>query len=213
MVSARWLKQAPWWSIVLTIGCIAVMLTPSVAELFVYDRAALARGELWRIFTAHAVHYSVPHLLNNMLVLVPAALLTEMRYRKDLVHVLVISAVAIGLTIFVFEPGIARYAGASGISMGMLTFVALRGIADKGRWRLVCLFVLAVVIAKLAAESLFGWQPINWERESGFVTVTLAHVAGAACGFLVWWVKLVSGKRSYVVAADAIPDNQPRQIG
>lgn len=212
MVPAHRLKQAPWRSVVLMSVCLSVMLIPSAAELLIYDRAAIARGELWRIFTAHAVHYSVPHLFNNMLALLPAVLLAETRYREDMMYVLVVSALAIGLTIFVCEPGMLRYAGASGIALGLITFVALRGIADKGRWRTVCLTVLAVVVVKLAAESLFEWQPVDWEREAGFVTVTLAHVTGAASGLLVWCVRFVPGKRSRLVVKGTIEGSQPQQI-
>jgi rhomboid family GlyGly-CTERM serine protease len=209
VVPAHWLKQMPWCSISLAIGCISVMLIPSLAEWFIYDRTAIVRGELWRILTAHTVHYSASHLVNNMLILMPAAILTEARSRKDLMLVLGFSAVAIGLAVMSFEPGISRYAGVSGVALALLTYIALGGMSVKGRWRTVCMLILAVIVVKLAAESLFGWHWIDWQREAGFVPVTIAHLTGAASGFLVWCVRFVSGKRSSMVAAGMIPDNQP----
>ncbi len=209
MVQARWLKQLPWCSIGLATGCISVMLMPSLAEWLIYDRTAIARGELWRILTGHAVHYSVPHLINNMLILMPAAILTEARSRKDLLLVLGYSAVAIGLAVMLLEPGILRYAGASGVALALLTYVAVGGMWGKGRWRTVCILILAVVAAKLAAESLLGWQWIDWEREAGFVPIKLAHLTGAASGFLLCCVQFVSAKRSSVVAAGMVSGNQP----
>ena len=76
---------------------VAALKLPGVAEYLVYDRGALARGELWRVFSAHMVHYSGAHLLANVLVLLPAALLVEVRYRVDFLRILVVSAVAIGV--------------------------------------------------------------------------------------------------------------------
>jgi len=212
VVAAYWLKRVPWWSIGLAIGCIAAFAIPWVADSLIYDRAAIARGELWRLLTAHVVHYSASHLLNNVLVLLPAVLLSEIRSRKELLHVLAVSATAIGVAIFIFEPGILRYAGASGISLALIVYVALRGIAGNPRWRTVCGLVLALVGVKLAAESLFGWQLVNWEHESGFVTVTLAHVIGVGAGMAVWCAHIFSDKLVRFVPTQAARINRLRQI-
>jgi len=203
VVATNWLKRVPWFSVSLLIGCMATLAIPLVAELLVYERAAIARGEVWRIFGAHAVHYSGLHLFNNLLVLMPAVLLTEMRYPKELVRVLVVSAAAIGLAIFIFEPGILRYAGASGVSLGLITYVALRGLAGNRRWQTVCGLVLALVGVKLAGESLFGWQLVNWEQEGGFVTVTLAHLAGVVSGLVVWCAHILHDKYVRFVPTEA----------
>jgi rhomboid family GlyGly-CTERM serine protease len=206
------LRGLPWWSIGLVAACLAATAISSVADLLIYEREAIARGEWWRLFTGHIVHYSRPHLLNNVLVLVPAAVVVEWRSRRELIHVLAMSATAIGLSVLVFEPGILRYAGASGISLGLVTYAALRGMDGNARWRVVCGLVLIVVAGKLAAESFFAWQLVDWEREAGFITVKLAHVAGVASGLLVWCVQFARERRTPLDATNVTGINRLRHV-
>ena len=189
MVVAQALRRAPWWSIALVTGMVAALAIPGAAEYLVYDRGALARGELWRVFSAHIVHYSGAHLLANVLVLLPAAMLVEVRYRVDFPRVLAVSAVAIGVGLFFFKADIYRYAGASGVSLALLTYALLRGLNESRRWRFVCAILLALVVTKLAAEGLFNWQVADWERDAGFVTVTLSHAIGAGTALAIWVVR------------------------
>lgn len=186
MVATPGLKTVPWWTIVTAAAAAAALMIPGAAELLIYDRSGLLRGEMWRLLTAHLVHYSGGHLLNNMLVLVFAGALVETRYRSDWPWIVALSSVAIGIGVYLFEPGIARYAGASGVAFALLTYAALRGLAENPRWRVVCALVLVTIALKLVAESLFGWQLVHWERQAGFVTVTLSHTVGATSGFLIW---------------------------
>lgn len=196
MVATPRLKNMPWMTIVLATGAIAAFTVPGAADFLIYDRPALVRGELWRLLTAHLVHYSAAHLLSNLLVLVFAAWLLETRYRSAWLPVVALSGIAIGIGVFVFEPDIVRYAGASGVSFALLISVVLRGLAENPRWRLVCTIVLGIICLKLAAEILFGWQLVDWKQEAGFVTVTLSHAIGAGTGLLIWLPRVVrNGKR------------------
>ena len=204
MVPAQGLRNAPWWTIGLATVAIAVLLIPGAADVLIYDRSALARGELWRLLTAHLVHYSGAHLLNNMLVLGCAAWLVETRYRSDWLRIAALSGIAICAAVFVFEPDIARYAGASGVSFALLTYAALRGLAENPRWRIVCTMVLATVSLKLIAESLLGWQLVDWQQEAGFVTVTLSHAVGAGTGVLIWLAPVVARRQRHRISAAAL---------
>ena len=195
MVAATALKNAPWWTIGAAAGAVAALVIPGAAEWLVYERSAVAGGALWRLITAHLVHYSALHLCNNMLVLLFAGWLVEQRYRSDLPRIVGLSALSIGLAVFVFEPDITRYAGASGISLALLTYAALRGLAENRRWRIVCTVVLVTICLKLATENLFGWRGVDWMQQAGFVTVTLSHAIGVGVGFLIWLSHLVKHAR------------------
>ena len=145
------------------------------------------------MMTAHLVHYSGSHLVANLFVLLPAMLLAEMECRKDLLRVLAVSSVAIGITVFVFEPQLLRYAGASGIALALVCWVALRGLAGNRRWRAVCSAVLVLVGIKLIAEIGFGWRWLDWGHESGIVTVTIAHLVGVVSGLSIWLAQTAKG--------------------
>lgn len=212
MGAARQLMRAPWLSIGIAAGCIASLVIPTVGAFLIYDRSAVASGELWRILTAHLVHYTALHLLNNLIVLLPAMVLAEMGSRKELMRILLVSAAAIGLAIFALEPGLARYAGASGISLALVTYVALRGMAGSVRWRAVCGTVLVIVGLKLVAENFFGWRWMNWGHESGIITVTLAHSVGVASGLVVWLAQTVRGRNRSRVAPRRVEMHQLGQV-
>ncbi len=204
MVVAQALKLAPWWTAALVSGAVAAFVVPGAAEYLVYDRGALARGELWRLLSAHISHYSGAHLFSNVLVLVPAALLVEMRYPNDLAKILALSSVAIGVMLFFFEAGIDRYAGASGVSLALLTYAALRGMNENRRWRIICAGLLAIIATKLVVECLFGWRLTDWEQQAGFVTVPLSHATGAAVGLAIWLSRVTDRAVSARIGAKAI---------
>ena len=163
----------------------ALTSSSGLFALFVYDRNLISDGEVWRLASAHLVHYSRSHLLNNIAVLIPAAWLVESRSRVDLLCVVCVSIFAISATVWFLEPGIDRYAGASGVSLALLTFAGLRGLETVGYWRGVSAFVLVVIAAKLIAETMFGWQLVDWKQAEGFVPVASSHVAGALSALLV----------------------------
>lgn len=194
MVVASRVKPMPWW----TLGLLGVLLVaqwiPAVADALIYDRIAVTRGEAWRIVTGHLVHYSTSHLLANLAVLIPAAWLVETRHRGDVGVLLATAAVAIGGMLFVAEPGILQFGGASGIALAFLVYVGLCGLHGSPRWRVVCSVLLVGVMAKFFAE-LAGWQWRDWHQD-GFVPVVSSHVVGAAAGGALYLWRII-GRGSF----------------
>lgn len=185
MVAPPVIARLPWWTLGLVSVALMAQWSPGVGDLLVYDRAGVIGGEWWRIVTGHLVHFSAAHLLNNLAVLVPAVWLVETRYRRDMGLLLLAAASAIGIALFVGEPGILQFGGASGISLAFLVYACLRGLHEGHRWRTVCLVLLAIVGAKFAAE-FAGWHFRDWQANEGFVPVMLSHVVGAATGGAVY---------------------------
>lgn len=181
MVAPPRLIAMPWITACLVAAAIAAQWLPGAADLFFYDRGAVARGELWRIVTGHFVHYSWAHLGNSLLALSPAAWLIESRRRWDVLPIAVSACLAIGLMLLLGEPHIAEYRGASGIGLAFLVYAGLCGLHENRRWRGVCVVLLAAVMVKLLAEAA-GWQLRNWQADEGFVPVLSSHVVGAAVG-------------------------------
>lgn len=182
MVVAPRALDVPRWTLGLLAGPLVAHAFPSIAAHLVYDRAGVAGGELWRLWTGHLVHFSFTHLAFNLAALLPAAWIVESRERGRIGIVLLCAAPAIGVALFLGEPGIREFGGASGLSLALVTYLALRGLHDSGPFRLICASALVIVCGKLAAESLWGWSTSDWEREAGFVAVPLSHLTGAAAG-------------------------------
>lgn len=195
MVASPVVTRMPWWLSGVAAALLLTQWLPGAAEAVAYDRGAVFQGQLWRIFTGHFVHFSSTHLLNNLAVLLPAVWLVETRYRSDVGPLLLGSSVAIGVALLIGEPRIVEFRGASGIALAFLVYACLRGLHEQRRWRTVCLLLLAVVMAKLLAETA-GWQLRNWQANEGFVPVLLSHVVGAATGGAVYlWYGFGPGGR------------------
>ncbi len=194
MVAPPALTSIPRW----TLGLVAVALIAQgfdgAADLLVYDREGLAGGELWRLLTGHLVHFSVVHLVNNLVVLVPAVWLVETRYAKDAGLLLLAAAAAVGIAVFAGAPEIQQFGGASGISLAVLTYACLRGLHEKRRWRLVCAVLLGIVCAKLAAEFFLSWGLLDWETSGNFVPVTLSHLVGTTTGAALYVWRIARGR-------------------
>ena len=54
--------RLPIISVGLVVAAVVVHVLPGAAGALQYDRTALARGEVWRLFTAHLAHFSGNHL-------------------------------------------------------------------------------------------------------------------------------------------------------
>jgi rhomboid family GlyGly-CTERM serine protease len=183
------LTRLPWWSLGLVTVALLAQGFDGAAAVLVYDREGIAAGEMWRLLTGHLVHFSAAHLVNNLAVLVPAVWLLESRY-TDAGLLLVAAATTVGIAMFTGAPEIQEFGGASGISLAVLTYASLRGLRENRRWSLVCAVLLAIVCAKLTAESLWSWRLLDWEADGRFVPVPLSHTVGAATGaaLYVWRV-------------------------
>lgn len=186
MVSPPALTRISWWSLGLAAVALLIHRFDGAGSLLVYDREAIAAGELWRLLTGHLVHFSAAHLVNNLVVLVPALWLVETRYTKDAGLLLLVAASAVGIAVFAGAPELQTFGGASGISLAVLTYACLRGIHENRRWRLVCWVLLAIVCAKLAAEIFWRWGLLDWEANGDFVPVPLSHLVGTATGVALY---------------------------
>lgn len=121
--------------------------------------------ELW---TCHLAHWGWQHALRNGVAAVPPLMVMSRRARWQIVLFVLLAAPLVSVVIRAGFDG--EYRGASGLVVGMWVYA---GIAARNR------LMLVAVAAKLAAEAL-GLMPAH----EGYVTVALAHYAGATAGVI-----------------------------
>jgi hypothetical protein len=92
-------------------------------------------------------------------------------------------ATAIGLGLYFFQPGIARYGGLSGLVIGAVVFLGLNGLSEGGVWRCICALLLGGVVTKLAFESLCA--EILFVR-GYFVACPVSHIIGGSAAVCLW---------------------------
>jgi len=146
-----------------------------------YERAAVLRGELWRLVTGHFVHLGWSHMLLNLagLVLVWMLCANGLNGWRG-VSALLASIAAIDSGFLLFEPQLQWYVGFSGVLHGLFAagIVAAVRARESGAWILA-----AMLVGKLAFEQLVGPVPLT-ERVAGGAVIESAHLYGALGGLL-----------------------------
>jgi rhomboid family GlyGly-CTERM serine protease len=141
-----------------------------------YQRTAIAAGEWWRVLTAHFVHLDANHALLNTLGLVLMWALFARDYSPlRWLAIYLVAALAISLGLFVFDPQIEWYVGASGALHGVMAAGTLAHLRrrDLDGW------ILAVfILAKLSYEQVAGSMPFAGTAN----TLVDAHLYGAIGG-------------------------------
>lgn len=175
-------RRLPWLTPLAAALAVVVWFWPGSADLLIYDREKILDGQLWRVVTGHWVHFNASHLLWNLVILVPAGVLLELRHAGVLRRTLLCAPLGIGLALLWFQPALGRYAGISGVASAVLVALAVYGLRTERRTRWVWAGVLFLFGAKLAAEALVGRPLSTGVVDQGIRSVPLAHLVGALVG-------------------------------
>jgi len=111
----------PWWTLLLTTLALAGYLLAGVApEAWVFDRAAIGQGELWRLVTGHWVHSDFEHALWDIGALWLLGALLEHRLRWRLPLSMVIGTFGVDAWLWWENSTLQYYCGLSGITNSLL---------------------------------------------------------------------------------------------
>jgi rhomboid family GlyGly-CTERM serine protease len=179
-------RRTPCASLFLSVAAL-ILLLPAVVAPLQYDRAAIADGEVWRLFSGHWVHSSFDHFFWDVLAFGCLGAACELRDRRQFLVCVVVSAIAISLTIWLVLPEMSVYRGLSGIDsalFGLLFVELLRdGIRARRRDQVVFAAVCFLAFAfKISFELIAGRNVFVEASGFGWVGVPLAHIAGASVG-------------------------------
>jgi rhomboid family GlyGly-CTERM serine protease len=181
--------RAPLASLLLFFPVLPAFVLGGWLEL---DRAAVARGEVWRLLTGHWTHWTLDHLLwDSLAFLVLAALCEIWISRRVLLATVAGSALAVSAGVWLALPEIDRYRGLSGIDSALFVLAAARVLRET-RSPLGGL-ALAAFLAKAAWEVSTG-STLFTEAADSFIPVPLAHLIGGACGLAAAWQQSCSEK-------------------
>jgi len=164
----------------------AAMISEPVARVLIYDRALIFRGEYWRVWTGHVVHFGASHFIWNLAVFVPSGWWLERLWPKTTRWYYLVSPLIISAAMLAFDPALGRYAGLSGLATGMLVLLAALQLgrrAEEPAWFWIS--VLLLVAIKIGVE-LFTGAPVFVSGFGDIRTVPLAHIFGVACAIAFW---------------------------
>lgn len=198
----------PWFAFFLLPAFAALLLQltgpGAFRDVLIYDRTALASGELWRVWTGHLCHFGWFHTLADTAVFFAATLALALRSRSarpTLLHSLFILPAFVSLAIYLLDPAMHRYAGLSGVNVGLLVFLSLDGFRCNRRdWFWPALLTIhAIELLLEYRNGGLGGGAIRFD-EPAIRIATIAHLAGATYGAL--WFLLAA--RSSALAASRI---------
>lgn len=155
-------------------------------EAFLYDRTAILRGEWWRLWTGHWVHFSASHLAWNLVVLLGAGAWLERLNPGRLIRYTFVGAPLISLGLLVLGPAMQVYGGLSGLATGVIVLLAFTQLAahrpDRSRW----IAVLALVVLKIAYDAGHAAPLLSRFDSPALQPSALAHILGAALALPVF---------------------------
>lgn len=171
---------------------IIAFIFPEVSYFFVYDRAAVLNGEIWRILTGHLVHFDLPHLLYNLIAFCTIGWMIAPKHYRNSFILCLVAAPLISISLVILEPEMAYYGGLSGLAYGLLFYLSLLGIRDREPWQKYCWVLLFIMPVKIFYEGYVGASIFPYPKDSAFIVVWKAHAVGgltALFGFILQNIK------------------------
>ncbi|MDH3527081.1 MAG: rhombosortase [Gammaproteobacteria bacterium] len=173
----------PWRSFLLGTGAVAAyLILGAVPEAWVFDRAAIAQGEWWRLITGHWVHSDLAHAGWDITALLLLGALFEMRLQWRLPLALMIGTIGVDAWLWWGEPLLRYYCGLSGI-LNSLLIVGLLQLWREQRHPLVLLTGVGAAV-KIIVEINTGQALLT---ETAWPSVPMVHAAGFLCGLVLGW--------------------------
>jgi rhomboid family GlyGly-CTERM serine protease len=181
--------RPPWGFLALSMVVLVIQLNPAWRDALLYDRGALVRGEWWRLWTGHLVHFGWPHFVADAGLLFILGWLLEARHPRFSYTALVVMPAFIAAVIWWGEPTMLRYGGLSAVNLGLLLYLALQGWQRNWTdwfWPAV----LAIYVGEVIFEIIQGGRGGGMIRfdDPAIHVATSAHLASAVYAFVAWLV-------------------------
>jgi rhomboid family GlyGly-CTERM serine protease len=137
-------------------------------------------GAAWRIVTCHFTHFTYEQLAWDALVFLLLGLACARRDRGAFQATLLASIVIVPIAVLAFAPNVTTYRGLSGIDSALFALL----LAMEWRRSLMVTLCAAAFALKVLFEMKTG-STIFVSSAAAFTPVPIAHLAGAAVGWIV----------------------------
>lgn len=170
---------------------------PVMSRVLIYSRESIQCREWWRLITGNLVHLSDMYLTLNVFGLLVVGTITELRGDRYLWLVCAITAVVIGLVVYVTLPELQFYGGLSGIVSAVVVYLCMSGLRYQGAWRWLCLLVLMCVASKIGLESLVRDSFFPATATLSFIPAPASLLAGFCSALLIY--ALIRFKKKFLL--------------
>ncbi|MFI5335268.1 MAG: rhombosortase [Opitutales bacterium] len=189
IIPAQYRRRLPWTYLAVGAACLLVQCHPEWRGALIYDRAGLARGEYWRLWTGHGVHFGWAHFVADGGLFVIMGWLLEAAHPWFSRLALVLMPLFISSLLYWLDPEMVRYGGLSAVDLGLLLFLAAQGWQrDWSDWFWPA--VLVIYVGEVIFEIMKGGRGggmIAFD-DANVKVATSAHVASAVYALAAWLV-------------------------
>ncbi|MBP7481936.1 MAG: rhombosortase [Lacunisphaera sp.] len=182
-----WRRPLPWIFLSLGAAALVIQLNPAWRDPLLYERLPLARGEIWRAWTGHFVHFGWPHFIADTGLFLLLGWLLQARHPRFSALALALLPVFISAVLYWFDPAMTRYGGLSALNLGLLLYLAAQGWQRNWAdwfWPAVLLIYVGEIIFELMHGG-HGGGLIRFD-DSTIQVATSAHLASAGYALLAW---------------------------
>lgn len=155
--------------------------------LLALTQSTLSEGELWRLWTGHFTHWTLEHLVWDLIVFGVVAGSVERKVPKKFWRILGIQAGIIGAVMLAFTD-YTEYRGLSGIDSGLFTWLCLhsleRSTTHARRIAAFSTVALLLFLGKTLFECVTGQTLFVQDLGEGVSAAPLAHLSAAAAAIV-----------------------------
>jgi len=168
-------------AIILTLSLLLYFWQSETNAWFAYYHSELAKGQVWRLITAHFCHTNGYHLLMNAIGLVVVTTLFIDTFKKyRLLPLFAFSGAFICFILFFFEKNIQSYVGLSGVLHGLFAFAVCDELKRREKWGMI---LGLGFICKIMWEQINGPSASTESLIAARVLIN-AHLYGAISGVI-----------------------------
>lgn len=180
----------PWLTVTVIVAAIITFLRPAWSETLIYDRAALAQGELWRLWTGHLVHFSGQHLLLDLFAFGISAAIVESCHGNRGREFILAAAGCLSGGLYLLEPALARFGGLSGIATCTMLIAVFCLMQNLPAYRRAGCFLIGVICLKVVAESFLPLTTLAGMATVSVFKMPLSHTLGALLALIpLYWYR------------------------
>jgi rhomboid family GlyGly-CTERM serine protease len=175
--------RVPWLFIAVALIALLCQCHPAWRPVLLYDRAAIAGGQWWRLWTGHVVHFGWPHFVTDTGLWVILGFMLGGNPTRLFPVALFLVPAAISAAVYFFAPDMMRYGGLSAVDLTLLLFVAGRGWQHNWKdwfWPAVLVIYVGEIVFEATLGQGHGGGMIRFDDPQIHVA-TSAHIAAAAC--------------------------------
>ena len=174
--------RLPWLTVTLVLSALVVYCFSSLSHGLIFDRILVLEGQWWRVPTSLLVHYSASHLFWNMAAFFVLGTILEQENRRAFIWLLILVSAGNGL--FLFNPDIEFFAGASGLVMAIAGYCCIVKMANKES-RFLWGLLFAVLAAKIGYEMISGEELF---ASGNFHVLPEAHLLGIVSAIVLFFL-------------------------